>query len=81
VSTRSKKILQDISRVLRKFKSRIRFFKFSYLTFGAKIYVASSNAQLLDRRPTDWAVILFHVWAHGWRVATLVPIEIQELVP
>ena len=29
---------------------------------------------------TDGTVLLFHVWTHGWRVATLVPIEIQELV-
>jgi len=52
----------------------------SNLALGAEIYVAASHTQLLYGSSTYWAVLLFHVWTHSWRVAAWMVIEVIELV-
>ena len=58
----------------------VRWSSLSRLTLWAKEYLASSDAQLLYWSPTYGAVLVFHVWTHRRSVATLLLVQIEELV-
>lgn len=52
----------------------------SDLTRGTEVHMAASDTQFLYGSPTHWAGLLFHAWTHCRRVASLISIEVKELV-